>query len=103
MIGLLIALLLQQNVSEQAKNEARIHYKKGNHWFDATAYADAIDEYEAAYKLFPSPRFLYNIAQAYRLKGDAKNAVVYYQRFVEAQPTGEGVKEAREFLKKLGG
>src|SRR5262245_56971133 len=56
------------------------HYQNGEH--DA-----AIESFMASYALSNNPGLLYNVAQAYRLKGDCSHAKDYYERYLAAVPT----------------
>lgn len=44
-------------------------------------YDGALDAFGRSYEIAPEPALLFNIAQAYRKKGDCKGALDYYQRF----------------------
>ena len=81
--------------------EARRHFKQGREFLDANAYSEAIAEFETALSLMPLPELLFNIAQAYRLKGDAKRALQMYTRFVEVIPDGPIADEARAHIAVL--
>jgi len=81
--------------------EARRHFQQGREFLEANAYSDAITEFETALALMPLPELLFNIAQAYRLKGDAKHALQMYTRFVEVVPDGPVAEEARAHIAVL--
>jgi iron complex outermembrane receptor protein len=84
-----------------AKTQARTHFRAGTVFFEAASYDRAIEEYREAYNLLPLPDFLFNIAQAYRLQGDSKSAVEYYNRYLKLKPTGAIADEARVHLHEL--
>ncbi len=46
--------------------EAKRHFDKAEVAYRLGRYAEAIEEYEAAYKAMPEPAFLFNVAQAHR-------------------------------------
>jgi tetratricopeptide (TPR) repeat protein len=81
--------------------QARTHFRAGTVFFDAGLYDRAISEYETAYALDPLPALLFDMAQAYRLKGDARTATSYYQRYLEANGRGAIADEARDRLREL--
>jgi tetratricopeptide (TPR) repeat protein len=81
--------------------EARRHFKQGREFLDANAYSEAVAEFETALSLLPLPELLFNIAQAYRLKGDARHALQMYARFVEVIPDGSIADEARAHIAVL--
>jgi tetratricopeptide (TPR) repeat protein len=64
-----------RDLSDQALRQ----YQQGD--FDA-----AIESFTGAYALSNNPGLLFNVAQAYRLKGDCERARDYYQRYVSAVP-----------------
>jgi hypothetical protein len=83
------------------KKKAKSHYKLGLEYQKEGQYLQAADEYRAAYALTPRPELLYNIARAYQLGGDRKNATDYYQKFLDQVPEGEAADEARQFLAQM--
>jgi tetratricopeptide (TPR) repeat protein len=92
----------RQSASDRAKTaEARRHFQQGRELLDAGSYVEAIAEFETALSLKPSPELLFNIAQAYRLKGDAKQALETYKRFIEVSPRGPVADEARGHIEAL--
>lgn len=100
--ALLVVLMALASVAHaDPRKEAKAHFAQGKAYHDAGAYDDAIKEYDVAYKLAPLPPILFNIAQCYRLKGDKKDALDYYQRYVTAQPEGDIADEAREHIANL--
>jgi hypothetical protein len=49
----------------------------GNKHFELAEYDAAIADFKEAYRIGDAPGYLYNIAQAYRLKGDCRNAGIF--------------------------
>ena len=83
------------------REQAKIHFKAGSALLHLGEYDRAIAEYLAAYHLLPLPDFLFNIGQAYRLKGppgDRQQAAKYYRQYLKEQPDGAGSAEARQHL-----
>lgn len=66
--------------------KAVAHYKQGKAFLDAKDFDRAIGEFEAAFAIDNKALHLYNIGQAYEGKLDFENAVVFYQRFLDAVP-----------------
>lgn len=54
--------------------------------FRAGDYAGAIDCFRRAHAIDPLPAFLYNIAQAERLRGQHADALIAYRAFLETAP-----------------
>ena len=83
--------------------KAKAHYKQGQDYYAAEAWDLAIEEYKKAYDLLPLPAFQFNIAQAYRLKGDKKQALEHYRMYLELDPNGKASDEARRHVGKRAG
>ena len=63
--------------------------------FAARDYPAAIRDTEAGYAIDPRREFLFAEAQAKRLAGDCRGAVVLYQRFLTTAPAaGAGRRDA---------
>jgi tetratricopeptide (TPR) repeat protein len=75
--------------------QAREHFERGKAQQREGRYDLAIGSYLASYQLYPLPEMLYNVALAYRLKGDREHALDYYERYLAAEPNGRGAGEAR--------
>lgn len=69
--------------------KARQLYEQGNTHYDLAEYDRAIELFKQAYTLSKRPTLLYNIAQAYRLKGDCAMALQFYKNFRRLAPEGE--------------
>src|SRR5262249_50079772 len=80
---------------------ARRLEKTGTEAFRAGRYDQAIASYQAAYELAPRPGVLFNIARAYHKKGDAKQALEYYRRYLADEPNGRIAGEARTYVAEL--
>ena len=82
-------------------DKARQHYQKAQKAFDLGRWDDAIAEYEAAYSFRADPVFLYNMAQAYRRKGDAKHALDLYKNFLIKSPDSPQRPDIEERIRQL--
>jgi len=80
---------------------AKHHVAEGLRAQDAGRYDQAIAHYQEAYRLVPHPEILFNLGQAYRLGGDDDNALVYYRRYLAADPDGRVVDDARRWVAEL--
>jgi tetratricopeptide (TPR) repeat protein len=75
-----------QDKDAERKAAAKQHWQRGTSYYDLGRYPEAIKEFEAAYQLKNDPAFLYNLAQAYRLAGDAENALRLYRTYLRYVP-----------------
>jgi tetratricopeptide (TPR) repeat protein len=80
---------------------AKAHFKLGRGYQDARAYEKAIIEYQTAYAIAPMPELLFNIGQCYRLSGEPRMALLYYQRYLSSVPEGGASDEARAHVLSL--
>lgn len=85
-------------VSANAKRRAAVHFERGRSAYNFGNYDDAIHEYQAAFDLTGAPELVFNIAQTYRTKGDKRLALELYKKYIELEPTGEGVPSARSHI-----
>jgi tetratricopeptide (TPR) repeat protein len=87
--------------SSSALKQAKQHFAQGKASQDLGKYDEAIAEYEAAYKLAPLPKLLFNIGQCQRLKGDKPKALQAYESYVAAAPDDDFADDARDQIAAL--
>jgi tetratricopeptide (TPR) repeat protein len=73
--------------------EARALYERGVRHFHLAEYDAAIDAFKSAYRTAEAPGFLYNIALAYRMKGDCAQALHFYRMYLRLQPAAPNRRE----------
>jgi hypothetical protein len=86
--GLALAALCAASTpvrAEPARDRAEATRRAGlgKSLYDIGKYQRAIEEFEAAYLLYPTDRLLYNLAQAHRKADNCKKALEYYLKFLE--------------------
>lgn len=86
---------------EPATAQARQHYLKAQKAYDLGRWDDAIAEYEEAYSLRSDPTFLYNMAQAYRRKGDAQRAMDLFKNYLVKVPDSPQRADIEERIRSL--
>jgi hypothetical protein len=84
-----------------ARAQAKQHYEVGERSFRLGDFDEAIREWRHSYELSSVPMLLYNIGQAYRQKGDAKQALFFYQQYLAAGATGESRDAAEQKIEEL--
>jgi hypothetical protein len=82
-------------------SEAKRHYEEGTKAFNLGEFPRAIAEFKATYNAKPDPLLLYNIAQSYRLAGDAGQALFFYKSFLRNMPGATNRKEVEAQIRKL--
>jgi tetratricopeptide (TPR) repeat protein len=85
-LSLCVASAAWAQANTDSKTAAREHYARGTSYYDLGKYDDAIKEFEAAYQLKNDPAFLYNLAQSYRLAGNAERALHFYRTYLRYMP-----------------
>jgi tetratricopeptide (TPR) repeat protein len=92
--------------SEQEALAARVklfreHIGRAMEHYQAGRYAQAVEEYQAAYRLEARPLLLFNIAQVHRKAGQAKEALSFYERFLLADPHSQLAPEVQEYVNTM--
>jgi tetratricopeptide (TPR) repeat protein len=81
--------------------EAKRHVERGLAAQAAGDFDGAIELYKKAYALIPHPELLFNLGQAYRLKGRKTVAIRYYRRYLAADAEGRGAAESTAWVERL--
>jgi hypothetical protein len=71
---------------EAQTQRAKELFQQGTTLFNIGEFDKAIEAWQQGYKERPDPGFLYNIGQAYRLKGDAPKAIFFYRGYLRNSP-----------------
>ncbi|MBI5482743.1 MAG: tetratricopeptide repeat protein [Deltaproteobacteria bacterium] len=93
--------LAQKPPTPQQKKAAKAHFQQGKAFYEAGAWDDAIREYQKAHDLVPLPDLMFNIGQAWRMKGDKAKALEAYQKYLDRLPDGPLADEARNHVASL--
>ncbi|HEX3482787.1 MAG TPA: hypothetical protein VHT91_47585 [Kofleriaceae bacterium] len=82
-------------------DSAREHFKAAEAAKARGDYRAAATEYLAAHELFPDPEFFFDVGEVYRLAGDEPDALTYYQKYLDLEPSGRGAAAARTAVDEL--
>jgi hypothetical protein len=95
--------LSQPPESDPREQRARELFKEGSQLYDQDDFDGAIVRFQEAYRLSSLPALLFNIAQAYRLKGPGHcaSALQYYQRYLRDEPTASNRQEIEELIEEM--
>jgi tetratricopeptide (TPR) repeat protein len=85
----------------QTDDLAKGHYMAAQAYYNQARYAEAIREFQEAYRLSPKPALLYNIAQAYERMGKIDEAVAHLKKYLAAGPDPSDRGALEERLKNL--
>src|SRR5690348_18430374 len=83
MLGLALVLAATPAVADD-KAKAKALYDEGLRHYQVAEYPEAIEAWKQSYLLSKKPLLLFNIGQAYRLSGDCKHAMTFYDNYQEA-------------------
>src|SRR5262249_37006264 len=75
LVAVLLAGVPHATAAETGSETAKRYFEEGTKHFQLGEFDEAIESYRAGFKAKSDPIFLYNIAQAYRLKHDFQNAL----------------------------
>ena len=77
-----LALALVCSVAVADENDAKSLFTRGRTLYALGRFGEAAELFEKAFELKQDPAILYNAAQAHRLGGDKKKALVLYQNYL---------------------
>jgi hypothetical protein len=106
-ISLIVLSLLAQAeshpTSPETKVQAQALLKEGAELYRQGAFADAVEKFDQAYAVFPSPKLLFNIGQASRELGRPVESVEAFDRFLVQAPDSppELIAEAKQSVAEL--
>jgi tetratricopeptide (TPR) repeat protein len=93
-----VALCLAAPSARADENEAKAKalYKSGVAHYEKGEYKAAIRDLRAADDLVHSPALAYNIAQAYRLLNDCRDALAWYRTYLDRDPLAPNKDKVNE-------
>ena len=100
-VVLLAVLVASTSARADRASEAREHYQNATAHFAVGEFAEAANEYQAAFKLKPDPALLYNAAQSYRLANNPDKALILYKNYLQLYPNESNADEVRHQIEKL--
>ena len=102
-VGACVLLLLLTTTRARAtEEEAKAFSEKGKADYALGHFAEAAEDYEAAFKAAPTPALLYNAAQSHRLAGHKERALQLYQSYLRVYGReGSNRKEAEHHIANL--
>jgi tetratricopeptide (TPR) repeat protein len=83
------------------RDQALSHFQQGRKLYQVAEYRAAMAEFKAAFLLREDPVFLYNIALCHRQLGEARDAVVFYRRYLAADPNAENRAQVEKQIHDL--
>jgi hypothetical protein len=104
----LLSLLAQaqaQPTDLEGKARAQALLKEGSQYYQQGAFTAALQKFEQAYAVFPSPKLLFNIGKTDRELGRPVDAIDAFEKFLAqaTDATPEQQAEARGLVEELSG
>lgn len=99
--ALVLGLAGTASADRKAEAKAKAFYLEGQKAFDLGDFPRAIDNFKKAYDAAPKPGLLFNIAQAYRLSDDARQALFFYQNYLRLLPDAANRADVEDWIAKL--
>ncbi len=101
LVGLVCTLLALPVHAETPPPEAKSAYEAGVAHFRAGRYADAIAEFNKAYRVAPNPVLVFNMARAFEELKDFASATRFYKRYLEMAPDAQDRPVVEESIRTL--
>jgi tetratricopeptide (TPR) repeat protein len=95
------SLATPASARDSATKLARQHFEKGSQYYNQGLWAESIAEFREAYELVEDPAFLFNMAQAYRKKGDRQRAIDFYKDYLVRAPNAPNRNDVEVRIKDL--
>ena len=106
-LGLCLSLLCASSApayaqDKAARKKATSYFKKGRTKFKLGDFDEAIRLFKLAYETSPHHAFLFNLGQAYRQKGDCRQAIFFYKGYLtEAGSKAKNRKLVEDHIAEL--
>ncbi len=84
-----------------AEGPAKAAYRQGVEHFKQKQFADAIREFNKAYRLDPNPVLVFNMARAFEELKQYESAIEYYRKYLEMLPDAPDRKTVEESIRTL--
>lgn len=84
--------------ADDKKAKAKALYEDGLKHYNLAEWTDAIKSWKESYLISKKPLLLFNIGQAYRLAGDCKQAMTFYDSYQREEPNPKNQNELDQAL-----
>lgn len=96
-----LAFVLAATAPAAADGDAAALEASGNKHFQLAEYDAAITDFKEAFRISNEPGYLFNIAQAYRLKNDCRAAATFYKNYLRAKPDAANAAKVKERITEM--
>lgn len=92
---------LAARAAEGAESPAKAAYLSGVEFFRQKKFADAIREFNKAYRLDPNPILVFNMARAFEELKQYDSAIEYYKKYLQMAPDAPDRAKVEDSLRAL--
>ncbi len=100
-LTLLCSLARPALALSEEDERAKAHFLAGQSYYDQASYADALKEFNEAYRLSKKPALLYNIARCFEGLGQLGDAVSMLERYLTDEPDTSDRTSIEERIRNL--
>ena len=93
-------LVSEVEAQDEGDERAVLHFRAGTSYYEEENFEQALEEFQAAYRLSERPEMLYNIGVTLERLGRWEEAAEAHAEFLEAVPDGPNSAEARVRLER---
>lgn len=83
------------------KEEAKSRYNAGLSHYNLNEFAQALQEFKEAYRLYPDPVFLFNAGQCERQLDHYEEAIAFYRSFLRNQPKAPNRNDVKRKIEEM--
>lgn len=80
------------------RQKARALYEEGRKQLNLRQFPQALELFKQAYKTFPLPGYLFNLAEAHRGMGQWSEAIGFYRNYLKENPSGPQSKQVEQLI-----
>jgi tetratricopeptide (TPR) repeat protein len=81
-----LGLVMLPSLAHASSDQANLYFEIGVRYFKLASYAQAIEEFQRAYRIQPAPNALFMIGQSYRNLGHYRRAIEAFRQYLKAKP-----------------
>jgi tetratricopeptide (TPR) repeat protein len=87
--------------AEDPKQEAKARYTTGQSHYNLNEFQEALQDFKEAYRLFPDPVFLFNVAQCERQLGNLDEGIKFYRSYLRNKPKAPNRQEVERRIDEM--
>ncbi len=100
LFAILVLVLATTPAFAQKPDVAALEASAKKH-YELAEYDAAIADFKEAFRISDAPGYLFNIAQAYRLEGNCREALTFYKTFLRRVPDSPQAAKVREHVSEM--